>query len=110
MPITTLKTPNTRGRCISQRTGVALLQDRPIAFASKSLTPTQLSYSNIEREALALVHGVQRFHTYLYGRRFTVITDHKPVVMTHQKPLNRAPPRLQRMFLNLTGYDFELIY
>ena len=90
--------------------GAALLKDRPIAFASKSLTPTQSSNSNVEREALALVHGVQRFHTYLYDRRFTVITEHKPLVMIHQKLLNRAPPRLQRMLLKLTGYDFEVIY
>lgn len=90
--------------------GAALIQQSPIAFALKSLTPTQSAYSNIEREALALVQGVQRFHTYLYGRHFTVVTDHKPLVMLHQKPIHRAPPRLQCMFLKLTGYDFDLIY
>ena len=90
--------------------GAALIQDKPIAFASKTLTSTQAAYSNIEREALALVHGVERFHTYLYGRTFSVFTDHKPLVMLHQKPINRAPPRLQRMFLKLTEYDFDLIY
>ncbi len=90
--------------------GAALLQEPPIAYASKSLTPTQSAYSNIEREALGLVHGVQRFHTYLYGRRFTAITDHKPLVMIHQKPITSAPPRLQRMFLKLAGYDFDLVY
>ncbi len=90
--------------------GAALVQEKPIAFASKSLTPTQSAYSNIEREALALVHGMQRFHTYLYGRHFCVVTDHKPLVMLHQKPINKAPPRLQRMFMKLTGYNFDLVY
>ena len=90
--------------------GAAVIQDTPIAFASKTLTSTQAAYSNIEREALALVHGVERFHTYLYGRTFSVFTDHKPLVMLHQKPINRAPPRLQHMFLKLTEYDFDLIY
>ena len=90
--------------------GAALIQDTPIAFASKTLSSTQAAYSNIERETLALVHGVERFHTYLYGRTFSVFTDHKPRVMLHQKPINRAPPRLQHMFLKLTEYDFDLIY
>jgi len=91
--------------------GAALLQDeRVIAFASKTLTKTQSNYSNIEREALGLVHGVQRFHTYLFGREFSVITDHKPLVNIWQRPLTNAPPRLQRMFLKLQGYNFTLGY
>ena len=91
--------------------GAALLQDeRVIAFASKTLTQTQSNYSNIEREALGLVHGIQRFHTYLYGREFTAITDHKPLVNIWQRPLTNAPPRLQRMFLKLQGYSFDLVY
>ena len=49
--------------------GAALVQEeKPVAFASKTLTKTQANYSNIEREMLALVHGVERLHTYLYGR------------------------------------------
>ena len=91
--------------------GVALTQrNKPIAFASKTLTHTQANYSNIEREALALVHGIQRFHTYLYGKRFTALTDHKPLESIWRKPLTRAPPRLQRLFLQLQGYDMDLQY
>ena len=48
--------------------GAALVQEKKqIAFASKTLTKTQSNYINIEREMLSLVHGVERFHTYLYG-------------------------------------------
>ena len=91
--------------------GVALLQrNKPVAFASKTLTQTQANYSNIEREALVLVHGVQRLHTYLYGKRFTVLTDHEPLANIWRKPLTRAPPRLQRLFLQLQGYDIDLQY
>ena len=62
--------------------GAALIQEKkPIAFASKTLTKTQSNYGNIEREMLSLVHGVERFQTYLYGRSFTIITDHKPLEM-----------------------------
>ena len=51
----------------------ALLQeDRPIAFASKSLTDTEKRYANIERELLACVFGSEQFHTYVYGKPHTI--------------------------------------
>ena len=72
--------------------GAALIQDgRLIAFGSKTLTECQSRYSNIEREMLAMVHGIQRYHTYLCGRLFTVITDHKPLVTISAKPMHVAP-------------------
>ena len=91
--------------------GAALVQQNgPVAFASKTLTTTQSNYSNIERECLAIVHGIQRFHHYLYGKRFTVVTDHKPLEMIFTKPIHAAPPRLQRMLLKIQGYDFDVVY
>ena len=91
--------------------GAALVQaNGPVAFASKALTSTETNYSNIERECLAIVHGVQRFNHYLYGRRFRIITDHKPLEMILRKPIHAAPPRLQRMLLKLQGYDFTIVY
>ncbi|XP_038052821.1 uncharacterized protein LOC119725487 [Patiria miniata] len=76
--------------------GACLLQNnRPIAFASKSLSPAQANYSNIERETLTLVFGITRFHSYLFGKEFTLHTDHKPLEMIWKKPLSSAPPRLQ---------------
>ena len=68
--------------------GACLLQEgEPVAFASKSLSPAQSNYSNIERETLALVFGINRFHTYLFGKAFVVETDHKPLEMIWKKPL-----------------------
>nr|XP_039263214.1 uncharacterized protein K02A2.6-like [Styela clava] len=91
--------------------GAALVQKHgAVAFASKSLSNTQSNYSNIERECLAVVHGIQRFHHYLYGKDFTVITDHKPLEMIFKKPIHSAPPRLQRMITKIQGYDFVVKY
>ena len=51
----------------------------PVAFAPQSLTKTEHKYTQIDKEALSIVWGVKRFHVYLYGRRFTLVTDHKPL-------------------------------
>ena len=91
--------------------GAAILQDgHPVAFASKALNSAQSNYPNIDREMLAVVFGINRFHTYLYGRPFWVITDHKPLEMIAKKPLLRGPPRLQRMLQKIQGCDFTIEY
>lgn len=61
--------------------------EQAIAYASRSLTSTERKYAQIEREGLACVFGVKRFHNYLFGRLFT-FTDHKPLVslFNEQKP------------------------
>ena len=60
--------------------GAVLIQDDvPVAFASKSLTPTQQRYAPIEQEMLAVVFGCPRFHQYIYGKKVIVQSDHKPL-------------------------------
>ncbi len=54
--------------------------ERPIAFASRTLSHTEKKYGQIEKEGLACVYGVKKFHCYLYGRRFYLATDHKPLL------------------------------
>ena len=91
--------------------GAVLLQDgRPVAFASKALSDTETRYANIEREMLAVVFGCEKFRTYLFGRSFEVISDHKPLEMILQKSISRAPARLQRMLLRIENYTFTLRY
>ena len=54
--------------------------------------------------------GMQRFHTFLYGREFNVTTDHRPLVMIANKPIASAPPRLQRMLIQLHEYNFTMTH
>ncbi|XP_064469738.1 uncharacterized protein K02A2.6-like [Ornithodoros turicata] len=86
-------------------------QDRPIAHASKTLTPAETKYAQIEREALAIIFGVKKFHQYLWGRRFTLFTDHKPltVIFGSKKgiPVTTAS-RLQRWAIILMSYSFDI--
>ena len=91
--------------------GATLLQDqKPIAFASKTLTDTESRYANIERELLAVVYGCERFHTYLFDRSFVAESDHKPLESIQMKNLVSEPPRLQRMLLRLQPYDVTIRY
>ena len=91
--------------------GAVLPQEgKPIAFASKALTETEQRYANIERELLAFVFGWERFRIYLYGCRFQVESDHKPLEMISRKNLIAAPPRLKHMLLRLQEYDLSIIY
>ena len=95
----------------TKQLGATLIQNKqPVGFPSKSLNPAETNYSNIERECLATVHGIQRFHHYLYGRSFTIIRDHKPLEVISHKPLHRAPSRIQRMMTKIQGYNYTIKY
>ncbi|CAH8528184.1 unnamed protein product [Schistosoma rodhaini] len=87
--------------------------EKAIMHASRTLTPAEKKYGQIEKEALALVFAVRRFHKFLYGRRFTLLTDHKPLLAIFGSksgvPAHSAN-RLQRWALILLGYDFDIQY
>lgn len=57
----------------------------PIANVSKTLTDTHHRYSQIQKEALAVIYGLQKFHQFLYGRNIILVTDHKPLVSLQPK-------------------------
>ncbi len=91
--------------------GACLFQEgRPVAYASKSLTPTEQHYAQIEKEMYAIAYGCERFHQYLYGRPVTVHSDHKPIESIMKKPLCAAPARVQRMMLKLQKYDVAVVH
>ena len=91
--------------------GAALIQhNKPVAFASKTLTPVESKYANIEYECLSVVFWLEKFHTYIYGNPVTVYNDHKPLEMLQKKPIHSALPCLQRMLLRLQKYDYNIIY
>ena len=85
--------------------------ERPVAFASRTLSKSEQNYAQTEKEALPLVFGVRKFHKYLYGRRFTIFTDHKPLKMI-LGPKNNIPPlaaaRMQRWALLLSAYMYDI--
>lgn len=82
----------------------------PIAFASRSLTSAESNYCPLERETLAIVFACERFHEYIYGKTFTVVSDHLPLKSIFSKPLAKSPARLQRFRLRLQQYDFTVEY
>ena len=85
--------------------------ERPVAFASHTLTSSERNYSQIEKEALSLVYGVRKFHSYLYGRQFTLITDHKPLLSifgTKKGIPAMAAACLQRWAILLSAYRYEV--
>ena len=89
--------------------------DKPIAYASRSLSTTERKYSQlaIDKEALAILFGFSKFHHYLYGRRFIIYSDHKPLM--HIFNPSKAVPimasaRLQRWALTLSGYHYSIKY
>ena len=81
--------------------------EHPIAFASRTLSPSECNYAQIEKEALALIFGVKKFHQYLYGRKFILVTDHKPLKAKKGIP-SLAAARLQHWAIILASYQYEI--
>ena len=91
--------------------GVLLQQDQPICFTSHTLSNTEKQYAQIEKECLAIVTCMNKWHQYLYGKQhITVHTDHQPLESIFKKPISKAPRRLQRMMLKLLDYQFKVTY
>ena len=85
--------------------------EHPISFASCTLTAAERNYAQLEKEALALVFGIKKFHQYLFGRKFTLVTDHRPLLAI-LGPKKMIPPlaaaRMQRWALLLSAYSYDL--
>ena len=87
--------------------------ERPIGYASRSLAPAERNYSQLEKEGLACIFGVKRFHSYLYGHPFELITDHKPLLALigeHRPTSPQASARIKRWSLLLAAYEYTLTF
>ena len=82
---------------------------KPIGFVSRILSETEKKYSQIEKEGLACVFGVRRFHAYLFGHHFTLQTDHKPLMTlfneTKEIP-TQVSGRIRWWALTLAAYEY----
>ena len=85
--------------------------EHSIAFVSRTLTKAERNYSQIEKEALGLVFGIKKFHKYIFGRSFTLLTDHKPLLSILSTKANVPPitaARMQRWAIFLSAYDYNI--
>ena len=85
--------------------------EHPVAFASRTLSKAEKNYSQIEKEALALIFGVKKFHKYLFGRCFTLVTDHKPLlsILNAKAAIpSVAAARMQRWSIFLSAYSYNI--
>ena len=88
-------------------------QERPIAYAPRTLSSSEKNYAQIEQEALSIIFGVKKFHQFLYGRKFTLVTEHQPL-LTILGPKTAIPQlaaaRMQCWAIVLSAYDYQIEY
>jgi RNase H-like domain found in reverse transcriptase len=103
--------------CDSSSYGVGAVlahtSSKPVIFASSTLSQAERNYSNLHREALAIIFVLKKFHKYLYGHKFTIFSDHSPL-QENFNPNKNTPPvacaRPQRWEVILSGYDYKIQY
>jgi hypothetical protein len=83
-------------------------EERPVAYCSRQLNPAESKYSVTELELLAFLFATKQFRCYLYGRKFTVYTDHRALkwLLNFQDPSSR----LTRWAIKLSEYDFGVVH
>ena len=88
--------------------GAVILQDnKPIYFTSRNLTLAKKNYQNLERECMAVIWGMEKFHFYLYGKEFLLQTDQKPLTSIFKKHLVDVSPRVRRIAMRSWPYTFK---
>ena len=94
------------GAVIRQKRGESL---RPVAYASRSMSDTEMRYAQIEKEALAITWACEKFSNHLIGTKFKLETDHKPLEpLLSTKDLAELPARTQRFKMRLMRFDFSI--
>ena len=85
--------------------------ERPIGYASRSLSRAERNYSQLEKEGLSCIFGVKKFHSYIFGHHFLLYTDHKPLLALlseHRSTSPQASARIRRWSLSLAAYEYTL--
>ncbi|XP_008189838.1 uncharacterized protein K02A2.6-like [Acyrthosiphon pisum] len=88
-------------------------REHPIMFASTTLSETEKRYSQLDKEALAIIFGVRKFHKFIYGRPFKLVTDHEPLkqIFNPSKSIPQlSAARLQRWVIILAAYNYEIVF
>ena len=87
--------------------------EKPISYASRTLSPSERNNAQIEREDVSLIFGVRKFHDFLYGRKFTLVTDHKSLLAI-LGPKSGVPTlaaaRMQRWELIVSAHYYDIEY
>ena len=96
------------GACLSQ---IQNGRERPVAFASRTLSSAERKYSASEREALGALWACEKWHFYLYGRHFTLVTDHQALrTLLKSSGSGHRPLRLHRWSSRLLKYSFSVMF
>ena len=85
-----------------------IVQDLPIAYASRTLNNAERNYSTTEKELLVIVLAYKGYRPYLYDKKFTIVTDHKPLTWVFN--VKDPSSRLLRWRLKLEEYDYQIVY
>ncbi|XP_065312768.1 uncharacterized protein LOC135922294 [Gordionus sp. m RMFG-2023] len=88
-------------------------QEKPTAYALRTLSAAEKNYATIDREVSAIMFAIEKFHQYIFGRHFILVTDHKPLqyILGDKRDLNKITNnRLIRWATKLLNYDYEIIY
>lgn len=90
--------------------GAVLTQaGKVLCYACRALTDVEQLYSQTEREMLTVVYAAEHFHLYLYGARFKITTDHRPLLGI-VKSLKPTTTRIERWRLHFMPYRYNLVY
>lgn len=84
--------------------------ERPLSFMSRTLSPAEKRHSQLDKEGLAVMFGIKKFHKYSHGRVFTIFTDHKSQIslFNAKKPVPQMhSPRVQRWAVTLSAYEYN---
>ena len=100
--------PTGIGAILTQKEYSTIAIPGVICYSSHTLSEVEERYSQIEREALAIMWGCEKYHLYLYGKSFSVVTDHKPLMKIFNDPAHQPPPRIERCILKLQLYEFTV--